>query len=106
MILFFVILYVVNNYEISYWQYKYLCVWKRDRTNPYIPISDFLEFLGFGESKVFLDYFKNDGMNNSYYFIIDHHVSLDNLIPFLTIFAFFSLDTKIRSIFCIYIYCI
>lgn len=56
-IIYFISTHIVNNYEISEWEYKYLCIWSECNEYPYITPAKLCACLDVNEIDIIRFYF-------------------------------------------------
>lgn len=99
---------LVNNFEISSWQYIYLSIWKSvldTEKHSYIKASTFFAKLGIPYYDLLKYYFLIYGIYNNiafinyyilYYFKIDERVTVNTFFPFVCLVCFTQLDSFIH----------
>lgn len=60
--IYFTNLIIVNNYEISEWQYYYLSIWSKNKSQPFISADKLLEILGLQKIPLFSLFFAPFGI--------------------------------------------
>lgn len=89
---------IVNNYEISEWQYKFLSIWAECTDYPYITYTKLCVYLGVSEIDIVKFYFDIYGIYNILLLLSDQHVNYNSFLSFICIFAFFPFEPLFQSI--------
>lgn len=97
---FMLILFAVNNYEISQWEGVYLSIWIKNHVNPYITVDDVLGSLSIDDMPIFRQYFSIYSIIVSFILIIDDQIDMCTFLEFVVVFAFFPIANLIPCIIC------
>lgn len=73
---------IVNNYEISEWQFKYLTIWSSRSEYPFITTDMLFNYLGIQRLDIV----------DLYFSVYEHRISASNFISLICTFTFFTLE--------------
>lgn len=102
MVILYIKLILVNNYEISQWEIYFLELWTNHRLLPSINAKKIFKLLDIKEYDLFIEYFSPFSIFifNKY---IEYEVTISIFLEFICVFVFICTERQIQSIYLLYI---